>query len=213
MAMCDKLSVFGAKAASLRIASQLSTPQGATPCKVEGASARVARGKYRLDQMTSTSRQIADGRWDPGFSTLPFNECRWTAPVSHQKRRQPIATNASEIKRKRSKINEADRYSAAHHGLVAGLSPAGHQPSRFALRLESHSQVSCSEVSKDYRAEALAKVGRVPRASSGRANGKRQPQSCVCSDRHDRPEHPSSNRFSRPRLARRSPHDPHQEIA
>ena len=45
-----------------------------------------------------------------------------TAPVSHQKRRQPIATNASEIKRKGSKINEGNRYSAAHSGLVTGSS-------------------------------------------------------------------------------------------
>lgn len=36
-----------------------------------------------------------------------------------------IATNAIEGKRKLSKINEADRYSAAHNGLVADSSPAG----------------------------------------------------------------------------------------
>jgi hypothetical protein len=34
------------------------------------------------------------------------------------------ATNAIEFKRKDSKINEPDRYSAAHNGLVAGSSPA-----------------------------------------------------------------------------------------
>jgi predicted nucleic acid-binding protein len=46
-----------------------------------------------------------------------------TAP--HQKRRERNATNAIEIKRKSSKINEFDRYPAAHNGLVAGWSPAG----------------------------------------------------------------------------------------
>ncbi|UPK06965.1 hypothetical protein [Bradyrhizobium sp. 170] len=49
-----------------------------------------------------------------------------TAPVSHQKRPHRNATNAIERRRKRSKINEADRYSAAHNGLVAGSSPAAH---------------------------------------------------------------------------------------
>lgn len=48
-----------------------------------------------------------------------------TAPVSHQERRERNATNAIEIKRKLSKIKDADRYSAAHNGLVAGSSPAG----------------------------------------------------------------------------------------
>jgi hypothetical protein len=48
-----------------------------------------------------------------------------TAPVSHQKRPDRNAANVMEIKRKPSKINEADRYSAAHNGLVAGSSPAG----------------------------------------------------------------------------------------
>jgi hypothetical protein len=45
------------------------------------------------------------------------------APVSHQKRPNQSATNAIEFKRKDSKINEADRYSAAHNGPVAGSSP------------------------------------------------------------------------------------------
>jgi hypothetical protein len=35
------------------------------------------------------------------------------------------ATNTIEIKSNRSKMNEANRYSAAHNGLVAGSSPAG----------------------------------------------------------------------------------------
>jgi hypothetical protein len=50
---------------------------------------------------------------------------RSAAPVSHQKQPHQNATNAIEIEQKRSKINEADRYSAAHNGLVAGSSPAG----------------------------------------------------------------------------------------
>jgi hypothetical protein len=54
----------------------------------------------------------------------PIDEIR-TAPVSHQKRPQQRRTNAIEIKRYRSKINEAVRYPAAHNGLVAGSSPAG----------------------------------------------------------------------------------------
>jgi hypothetical protein len=43
-----------------------------------------------------------------------------TAPASHQKRPRQSTTNAIEPERKRSKINESDRYSAAHNGLVAG---------------------------------------------------------------------------------------------
>jgi hypothetical protein len=44
-----------------------------------------------------------------------------TAPVPHQQ----SATNAIKGKRKHSEINEADRFTAAHNGLVAGSSPAG----------------------------------------------------------------------------------------
>jgi hypothetical protein len=43
-----------------------------------------------------------------------------TAPVSHQKRPQQSATNAIKGKRKHSEINEGDRFTAAHNGLVAG---------------------------------------------------------------------------------------------
>jgi hypothetical protein len=39
--------------------------------------------------------------------------------------------NATEIKQKCSKINEANRCSTAHNGLVAGLSPAGLTSFRF----------------------------------------------------------------------------------
>jgi hypothetical protein len=45
---------------------------------------------------------------------------RATAPVSHQKRSRQSKTNANEIKQNCRKINEANRYSAAHNGLVAG---------------------------------------------------------------------------------------------
>jgi hypothetical protein len=44
------------------------------------------------------------------------------APVSHQKQPHQNATNAIENRTKRGKINEADRYSAAHNGLIAGSS-------------------------------------------------------------------------------------------
>jgi hypothetical protein len=54
----------------------------------------------------------------------PNNEMR-TAPVSHQKRPQQSATNAIKGKPKHSEINEADRFTATHNGLVAGSSPAG----------------------------------------------------------------------------------------
>jgi hypothetical protein len=42
------------------------------------------------------------------------------APVSHQKWCERSATNTIKIKRKRRKFNEADRYHAAHNGLVNG---------------------------------------------------------------------------------------------
>jgi hypothetical protein len=54
----------------------------------------------------------------------PLHERGVTAPVSHQKRPNQSATNAIEFKRKDSKINEPDRYSAAHNGLFAGSKPA-----------------------------------------------------------------------------------------
>jgi hypothetical protein len=43
----------------------------------------------------------------------------------HQKRPNQSAMNAIEFKRKDSKINEADRFPAAHNGLLAGSSPTG----------------------------------------------------------------------------------------
>jgi hypothetical protein len=45
------------------------------------------------------------------------------APVSHQKRPEQTKTNTIEIERKPSKINEADRYPAAHNGLDGGSNP------------------------------------------------------------------------------------------
>jgi hypothetical protein len=45
------------------------------------------------------------------------NDKTRSAPVSHQKRPQQSTTNAIKGKRKRSKINEHDRYSAAHNSL------------------------------------------------------------------------------------------------
>jgi len=65
-------------------------------------------------------------RWRP-TDVNPGSSARAgvTAPVSHQKRPNRSATNAIGLKQKDSKINEADRYPAAHNGLVAGSSPAG----------------------------------------------------------------------------------------
>jgi hypothetical protein len=56
------------------------------------------------------------------FPSSPLDQQRTAraAPVSHQKRPRQNATNAIEIKRKHSTINEPDRCSAAHNGLVAG---------------------------------------------------------------------------------------------
>jgi hypothetical protein len=48
-------------------------------------------------------------------------------------RRYQNATNAIGLKLNRSKINEADRYPAAHNGLVAGSSPAGPTSESIAL--------------------------------------------------------------------------------
>jgi len=48
-------------------------------------------------------------------------------------------TNATESKRKHSKINEADHYPVAHNGLVAGSSPAG--PTTSLVRQRSPRRV------------------------------------------------------------------------
>src|SRR5882724_8474254 len=62
------------------------------------------------------------------------------APVSHQKQAHQNATNAIEIVQNRGKINEPDRNSVAHNGLVAGSSPAGPttlRPSGYAWRSQA----------------------------------------------------------------------------
>src|SRR5450631_2519040 len=46
------------------------------------------------------------------------------------------SSNPIEIERKSSKINEPDRYSAAHNGLVAGSSPAGPTKEAFDLSFQ-----------------------------------------------------------------------------
>ncbi len=83
--------------------------------------------------------QAAGHHFGPGMQGFAHVDCaaevsiqnrqgsgfRSAAPVSHQKQPHQNATNAIEIEQNCSKINEADRYSAAHNGLVAGSSPAG----------------------------------------------------------------------------------------
>jgi len=61
-----------------------------------------------------------------------------TAPVSHQKRPQQSATNAIKGKRKHSEINEGDRFTAAHNGLVAGSSPAGPTKESITYQVSFH---------------------------------------------------------------------------
>src|ERR1700694_4274869 len=74
--------------------------------------------------MTSASRAIAEA---PSATLPAYRLDRWprTAPVSHQKRPRQSPTNAIELERKCSEINETDHYPVAHNGLVAGSSPAG----------------------------------------------------------------------------------------
>jgi hypothetical protein len=80
---------------------------------------------------------------------------RSAAPVSHQKQPHQNATNAIEIEQKRSKINEADRYSAAHNGLVAGSS---------AVRTNNEIN-SCSEPCLRSRWALAPSIGEVPSSS------------------------------------------------
>jgi len=61
-----------------------------------------------------------------------------TAPVSHQKRCDRNVPNAIEIKQEHRKINEAERYPAAHNGLVSGSSPAGLAISTSAKERNRH---------------------------------------------------------------------------
>jgi len=88
---------------------------------------------------------------------LPSTDGRRTAPVSHQKQLEQTTTNAIETEQKHSRINEADRYSAAHNGLVAGSSPAGPttlRPSGFAW----HSRVEVEGAERVRRSWSAAKA-------------------------------------------------------
>ena len=58
-----------------------------------------------------------------------------TAPVSHQKRPNRSATNAIGLRQKDTNINEADRYPAAHNGLVAGSKAAETRTNSIAARV------------------------------------------------------------------------------
>ena len=83
-------------------------------------SGRSSKSRWDEASITSThyAREVSSTLSAPcGF--------RGTAPVSHQKRPERNATKAIGHEQKARKINEADRYSAAHNGLVAGSSPAG----------------------------------------------------------------------------------------
>jgi hypothetical protein len=79
----------------------------------------------RLQWVNFVSDFVGDQQGDPTRWSILRTESCATAPVSHQKRHQRSATNTIELERNRSKINETDRYSAAHNGLVAGSNPAG----------------------------------------------------------------------------------------
>ncbi len=59
----------------------------------------------------------------PGFAA--YHRPMAGGPHQFRTRNDLAETNAIERGRKRSKINEAGRYPAAHNGLVAGSSPAG----------------------------------------------------------------------------------------
>lgn len=84
---------------------------------------------------------------------LPLNSLN--APVSHQKRARQRATNAIELKRKRSKINEDGRYPPAHNGLVARSSAA-----------RTNNEISCcSEPCVRSRWTLVPSNGEVPSSS------------------------------------------------
>ena len=110
--------------------------------------------------MTSASCPIAEAPSATPAETSTVS--RGPAAVSHQKQVHQDATNAIETKRKRRKLNEADRYSAAHNGPVAGSSPAG--PTTFL--------VYRPERLFTYRRHSL----RNPRAKSCRVVAKTSPQ-------------------------------------
>jgi len=57
------------------------------------------------------------------------------------------ATNAIKRQRKRSKLNEAERYAAAHNGLVAGSSPG--EPFTISIADHLHSGVGFARGSRN----------------------------------------------------------------
>jgi hypothetical protein len=71
-----------------------------------------------------------------------------TAPVSHQKRPRQNTTNASKLKRKRSKINKPNLDPPAHNGPAAGSSPADRPMKTVACRaLFGRSGITAPETS------------------------------------------------------------------
>src|SRR5262249_48914530 len=93
------------------------------PGKPTRSTSRQSRQVMSLGE-TNLTGALPNRRCAPNI-VVPSNILREGAPVSHQKRRDRNVTDATEFKRKRRQINEADRYPAAHNGLVAGSSPAG----------------------------------------------------------------------------------------
>jgi hypothetical protein len=68
--------------------------------------AKGSKRKAQPEQMTFAPHQIAEAPW----AMLCLSPCRRLAMdrISHQKRPRQHATNTSELKRKRSEINEAN---------------------------------------------------------------------------------------------------------
>jgi hypothetical protein len=71
----------------------------------------------------------------PGFAA--YHRPMAGGPHQFRTRNDLAETNAIERGRKRSKINEAGRYPAAHNGLVAGSSPAGPTNEFSGMRTEA----------------------------------------------------------------------------
>src|SRR5882757_2511194 len=93
----------------------------------------MSRSRHQLSEISPvTGTRYGCLRSGQASSTTFAAHRGLTAPVSHQKRPHQNETNTIESERKRSKINEADHYPAAHNGLVAGSSPAG--PTTLMIR-------------------------------------------------------------------------------